>query len=454
MKIIRLTAENVKKLKVVDITANAGLNQITGKNGSGKTSVLDSIFWLLGGKDGIQAVPIRKGCDKALIRGDLGEMVVERRFNASGTTSLTVKNADGASYPSPQALLDGLVGSLSFDPLAFASKKPREQYDDLKAIAKLPIDLDAMEKQNKADFEARTALNRDAKARRAQAAGVVVPDGLPDQPVDEGALLEQIQKASEHNAGIESSKAIRERVQRDANDKKASAVRHREVAAANRERVAKRVADLQRQIESAKLEGEAMAISADDEATDELKAAADLERNIEAAPPLPSPVDISTLRASIDAARSINAGISKKQQRAEIVKEAVALESKADDLTRAINARERQKMDALRNCVMPLPDLSLGVDGVIYKDLPFDKASDAERLRVSTAIAMAGNPKLRVIRIRDGSLLDDDGIKMVADMAAEKDYQIWLERVDSSGKVGIVLEDGSVVADNQEAPDA
>ena len=38
--------------------------------------------------------------------------------------------------------------------------------------------------------------------------------------------------------------------------------------------------------------------------------------------------------------------------------------------------------------------------------------------------------------------------------AAEKDYQIWLERVDSSGKVGIVLEDGSVVADNQEAPDA
>jgi hypothetical protein len=197
-----------------------------------------------------------------------------------------------------------------------------------------------------------------------------------------------------------------------------------------------------------------MAASCDDEADAALKAAAELERKIDAAPPLPTPVDISALRASIESARIINAGISKKQQRAEIVKEAVALESKADDLTRAINARERQKMDALRNCVMPLPDLSLGVDGVIYKDLPFDQASDAERLRVSTAIAMAGNPKLRVIRIRDGSLLDDDGIKMVADMAAEKDYQIWLERVDSSGKVGIVLEDGSVVADNQEAPDA
>jgi DNA repair exonuclease SbcCD ATPase subunit len=122
VKILRLTAENVKKLKVVDITANAGMNQITGKNGSGKTSVLDSIWWALGGKDGIQAVPIRKGQEKAFIRLDLGELIVERRFNASGTTTLSVKNSEGAAYPSPQSMLDALVGSLSFDPLAFSGK--------------------------------------------------------------------------------------------------------------------------------------------------------------------------------------------------------------------------------------------------------------------------------------------------------------------------------------------
>lgn len=451
MKILRLTAENVKKLKVVDITANAGMNQITGKNGSGKTSVLDSIWWALGGKDGIQAVPIRKGQEKAFIRLDLGELIVERRFNASGTTTISVKNSEGAAYPSPQSMLDALVGSLSFDPLAFFGKKPREQYEDLKAIAKLPIDIDAIEKQNKADFEARTDLNRDAKARRAQAAGIAVPEGLPDQPVDESALLSQIQSASEHNAGIESSKAVRERVQRDANEKKAAAARHREIAAMNRERTAKRIADLKKQIESAEREGEAMAASADDEATTELKAAAELERKIDAAPPLSAPVDISALRADIETARVVNAGIGKKEARAGIIAEAKSLEARADELTRRMEAREREKLEALRTSAMPLPDLSLTAGGVIYKGLPFDQASDAEGLRVSVAIAMAANPTLRVIRIRDGSLLDDDGIKMVADMAAEKDYQIWLERVDSSGKVGIVLEDGSVVADNQEA---
>ena len=37
-------------------------------------------------------------------------------------------------------------------------------------------------------------------------------------------------------------------------------------------------------------------------------------------------------------------------------------------------------------------------------DLPLEVASDAERLRVSCAIAMRGDAKLRVLRVRDGSL--------------------------------------------------
>src|SRR5262245_48332437 len=95
MKIVQLTDENVKKLKVVDITPTKDFIQITGKNGSGKTSVLDSIWWALGGKDGIQNKPIRDGAEKARIRLNLGELVVERRFTAAGT-SLTVENAEGA----------------------------------------------------------------------------------------------------------------------------------------------------------------------------------------------------------------------------------------------------------------------------------------------------------------------------------------------------------------------
>jgi len=54
------------------------------------------------------------------------------------------------------------------------------------------------------------------------------------------------------------------------------------------------------------------------------------------------------------------------------------------------------------------------------------------------------NPKLRVIRVRDGSLLDEDAMKLLAKFADAHDMQIWVERVDSSGAVGFVLEDGRV----------
>jgi len=93
--------------------------------------------------------------------------------------------------------------------------------------------------------------------------------------------------------------------------------------------------------------------------------------------------------------------------------------------------------------------MSFGDGVVMFDGVPFDQASTAQQLRASVALAMAANPKLKVIRVKQGSFLDDDGMKLLSDMAEELDYQIWIERVDSTGKVGIVIEDGAVVAVNE-----
>jgi hypothetical protein len=93
---------------------------------------------------------------------------------------------------------------------------------------------------------------------------------------------------------------------------------------------------------------------------------------------------------------------------------------------------------------MPIKGLSINDDGVIYNSIPFNQISSAEQLKVSLSIAMSMNPTLRVIRIMDGSLLDDDNLKLISEMAKDNDYQIWIEKVDSSGKVGFYIEDGSI----------
>ena len=62
MKINTLEIENVKRVKAVKLEPSAnGLTIIGGKNGQGKTSVLDAIMWGLGGEKYRPSVPQRTG---------------------------------------------------------------------------------------------------------------------------------------------------------------------------------------------------------------------------------------------------------------------------------------------------------------------------------------------------------------------------------------------------------
>ena len=122
----------------------------------------------------------------------------------------------------------------------------------------------------------------------------------------------------------------------------------------------------------------------------------------------------------------------------------------ADSLTDAMAERTRQREAAIRNAAMPVPGLGFSAEGVTFNGLPFDQASSAEQLRVSVAIAMAANPKLRVLRIKDGSLLDENGLRMIGEMAQAEDYQVWVESVRTDGKVGIIMEDGAIAGYGEE----
>ncbi len=431
MKIVSLVAENVKKLRAVEITPEGNLVQITGRNAQGKSSILDSIYWALAGASHIQSAPIRKGAEKARIKLDLGELIVERRFSPSGST-LTVESAEGARFKSPQTMLDGLLGAISFDPLAFVNEEPTKQFETLRRLVNLDVDFEKLTALNEGDYARRTDINREAKALRAQAEGIVVPPGTPSEKVDTAALLDQIEGAGRANAEIEARKQRREKVALDAKVARDAATAKRTQAA-----------ELRRQADQ--LEADA---SADDEQADSLDA------RLANAEPLPEPVDISAVRAALDSAEATNRQVEAAARRDVLLAEAAEKEAAAQALTDLMEAREQEKADAIAKAEMPVPGLGFGAGIVTFNGVPFDQASSAEQIRVSVAIAMAMNPKLRVIRIKEGSLLDEDALKLVAEMARDHDYQVWVERVSSDVKVGILIEDGMVKAVDGKAPPA
>jgi hypothetical protein len=426
MKIIRFTAENVKKLTLVEITPDGNVVQITGPNAAGKSAVLDAIMYALEGTANVPSQPIRTGQKSARIKLDLGDLVVTRKFTPSGST-LTVESADGASYKSPQKMLDALLGSLSFDPLAFTRMDAKQQFDVLRKLIKLDVDIDALDATSKSDAEQRTELNRTVKALHAQIqAFEAFPENLPTEPLDTSALVDEIANVGKFNADIETRGRNRTTLA-----EKAIELRKQSTAKATRAEEYRKLAEAA-ETESTTLLAEADAITA----------------RLMGAPPLPEPKDAAAVRARLEAAQVVNKYIDRRKQCDALLNTANETQDKAEALTNAIAARYEQKRVAIQAANMPVPNLGLGDGVVLLNELPLDQASSAEQLRVSCAIAMASNSKLRVLRIKDGSLLDDNGLALLTQMAKDNDYQLWIESVDTSGKVGIVMEDGHVATVN------
>lgn len=438
MKIIRFNAENFKRLVAVEITPTGNLVEVVGKNGQGKTSILDAIWVALGGLEAAPKKPIRDGELEARIELALGtdkpEIVVVRTFKPKTdgseiTSNLRVENAEGARYTSPQAMLDKLLGALAFDPLAFDRMDARAQFDTLRRFVP-GVDFDAIDMANRADYDKRTVANR--KAREAANAAALIKVGAPGERVDEAALIEELDRAGKHNTDIETRKANRAKFVNDITNKR----------------------EFSKGLEAEALALEQRAREMRERAKQGYAEAQALEDRLAAAPPLAEPIDTIAIRDKLHAARLNNEAVAEVERKHAERERLLAITREqsgiAAQLTEAIDMREVNKRRAIAEAKLPIDGISFGDNEVLLRGQPWSQASDAERLVASMQMAMAMNPTLRIIRVRDGSLLDEDSLKLVASMAKDNDFQVWIERVSSDGNVGIIIEDGRVKQVHQE----
>lgn len=412
-----LRIDDFMRLELVELAFDGpGLQIVSGLNGEGKSSLLRAVFSALSGKAALPDRPVRQGREKAEVSIDLGDKVVRLKVKPDRTTSLVIEGKDGARYGSPQKMLDEIVGSLAFDPLAFAEMDGKAQAEQLRKLAGL--DFTALDEQHKALYQERTVVNRELARLEAQAQPAAAVPVVTEQEVVIGDL------AIEHAAGVA------------ANMRRDGAVRAHEDCCAAIADIEQNISDLMAALEKHKamaseLKEKAAAFPAVNVAEIAEKIAMAEGHNLR-------------VRAAIREADEITAANRARRIKAD---EAMVKGRESSSLTNQMTAIIKAKEEAISGATFPVPGLSVEDDLVTLNGLPLSQASSAQQIRACLAIAAALNPTLRLLIVRQGNDLDAIRLREVAEWAKESGYQVLLERVASDRPMGIVIDAGRVAAD-------
>ena len=412
LKIVSLFAENIKRLKAVEISPQGNTVIISGKNEQGKSSILDSIWLACKYSAASKQIPnpIREGKDHALIVMNIGDYTITRQFRMNGdnevTTRLSVERANGDTVKSPQALIDGFIGSLAFDPLEFMRQPPKTQREMLAEISRLNLaELDAQYKQL---YDERTELNRQHKSLAANIVQIAPPtDATALVEVDAVVLLNRLEvvRQSQNNARH--------------NHKVVTALREKIDA------LSKELAETETALKKAITDGAMWPTE------DQLNQ------------------EINDITDQIRRASEINSRVKEAKFYNDTTAKISAIQDRLSAVESGLEAIKTSRAAAIEAADLPIEGLLIEDEGVTFKGQPLSQLSTSQQIKISMVLAMAANPELRVIRIKDGSLLDADNLALIDEIAKNGDFQVWIECVDSTGKVGFYIEDGEIAAVNE-----
>ncbi len=411
-KIISLCSENIKRIKAVAITPEGNMVVIGGRNAQGKSSVLDSIEYGLRGGKALPQKPLREGQEHGHVVIETPDLVINRTFTKSGNSNLVIRNrSNGLKLNSPQAILDKLSGDLTFDPLAFSRMKDKEQKEVLQRL----LGLDFTEIDSKRDnlFAERTMATREEKSLEAQFTNAPhYPDCKATAEASASVLADELTKKKDHNAKINSLQEMAQALAETLYDKKS---------------------ELQELKDKVK--------RLEDEIAEEEKTQVQYEKELEGM----AVEDTSAVEQQLREIDCLNMQVRANAKYRELEKALAEKHEATEALSKTIKEIDEEKEHLIFSAPMPIEGLAFSDEGVTFKGIPFSQCSSAEQLKISVAMGAALAPELKIMLIRDGSLLDKDSLSIIKQMADTCGLQVWVEVVGNRDDVAVLIEDGSIV---------
>lgn len=402
IKINKLEIENVKRVKAVKIepTAN-GITVIGGKNGQGKTSVLDSIAWALGGEKYRPSQAQREG---SVIPPTLhivmsNGLIVERKGKNS---DLKVIDPDGQK--GGQQLLNEFVEQLALDLPKFMQSSNKEKANILLQIIGVGEKLYQLETQEKEIYNRRLAIGQIADQKKKFAKEMTYFPDAPKEPISASELIHQQQEILARNGDNQRKRQNLQYLQNQAD-----AIHRQLQELLEKQNVV--LADLEIAQKSA--------LDLHDESTEEL------EQNI---------TNIETIN------RKVRANLDKDKAE----EDALEYSNQYNALTTEIEDVRQIKTDLLKGADLPLPGLSVDDGELLYNGYKWDNLSGSDQLKVSTAIVRKLNPNCGFVLLDKLEQMDLDTLQDFGKWLEAENLQAIATRVSTGDECSIIIEDGYV----------
>ncbi len=420
--------------------------ELTGRKGTGKSSVLDAIRYALTNRSDRDYI-VKQGADEAeiIIETDTGLHIDRRQKSGLDTSSLNLKE-NGLNVPRPQTFLNDIITPLQLNPVEFISKPIAEQNRiilnlidykwDMQTIqewfGEIPKGVDwhqnilsvlnQIQAENGVYYLTRQQINSEKlfKRKAAEDIGLSIPDNFNAEKweaYDTGAKYQELEKIRRENANIEKSKAYKASY----DDKLRGIQADRDIAvAAAKQEIANEREGLLRTIERLKAEIQAaqdkignLESKQNDKiavADSEYKAAkAELDANVGIASQYAdrTVTDTSALQAEIDTAEAMKKHLNEYRRMVRMQQEVDDLQEKSDTLTEKIELARKLPGQILKEAKIPVEGLTVENGIPLVRGLPLSNLSDGEKLDLCVDVAISNPSGLQIILIDGTERLDD-----------------------------------------------
>ncbi len=413
VKINSLQLENVKRIKAVKLepTEN-GLTLIGGKNNQGKTSVLDSIAYALGGADFKPSNTKREGSMvDPYLRVTLSNGIIAERKGKSSALKVT----DPSGNKAGQTLLDSFISAFALDLPKFMNSTDKEKAKVLLQIIGVGDKLAELDLEEDRLANERLTIGRIKKEKQGHAEQMVQWDGVPEEPISATELIQQQQEILARNGENQQKR------------EKAKQIK------LSYDRALAEVQDLEIRLDNAKKVLETLA--------NDLATANKTAENLQ---------DESTeaLQRNLEEIESINAKVRDNLEKAKAQMEADEYVKKYSELNEQIEKVRNRRMSLLDGVQMPLDGLSVDHGTLIYNGQPWDNMSGSDQLKVATAIVRKLKPECGFVLMDKLEQMDLDTLKDFGSWLEAEGLQAIATRVSTGDECTVYIEDGYSVDHN------